>query len=137
MVTLIPRLPLSANSCAILLSNTKQSEPIMADATPSWLERGIASHVRRRRLPFNSRLQNYIKNEYKESYINLPVCKMFSLFTRSNELNNGIELCVPIATLLFFQDQYKMMTKTALNHNPIYSTFQVNFGSQKNNVFTI
>lgn len=57
MVTLMPRLPLSANNWAMLLSKTKQSEPIMAEATPSWLERGIASHVKRRRLPFSSKLK--------------------------------------------------------------------------------
>lgn len=35
MVTLIPKLPLSANNCAIDVSNTKQSDSIIADATPS------------------------------------------------------------------------------------------------------
>ena len=35
MVTLIPRFPLSANSCAIVVSKTKQSEFIMAEETPS------------------------------------------------------------------------------------------------------
>lgn len=54
MVTLIPRLPLSANSCAMDVSKTKQSEFIIALEMPSCIERGIASHVRRRRLPFSS-----------------------------------------------------------------------------------
>lgn len=49
MVTLIPRLPLSANSCAIDVSNTRQSEFRIALATPSCIERGIASHVKRLR----------------------------------------------------------------------------------------
>ena len=35
MVTLIPRLPLSAKSCAIDVSKTRQSEFIIADETPS------------------------------------------------------------------------------------------------------
>lgn len=61
MVTLIPKLPLSAKCWAIELSKTKQSEPIIADATPSWLDRGIASHIRRRLLPFSSNLRNNYK----------------------------------------------------------------------------
>lgn len=55
MVTLIPRLPLSANKWAIEVSNTRQSLFMMAAATPSWMERGVASHVSLLRLPFNSR----------------------------------------------------------------------------------
>ena len=35
IVTLMPRLPLSANSCAIEVSNTKQSEFMIAELTPS------------------------------------------------------------------------------------------------------
>lgn len=35
IVTLIPKLPLSANNCAIDVSNTRQSELRIADATPS------------------------------------------------------------------------------------------------------
>ncbi len=49
MVTLMPRLPLSAKSCAMEVSNTRQSEFMMAELTPSWMERGVASHVSRRR----------------------------------------------------------------------------------------
>lgn len=64
MVTLMPKLPLSANSWAIELSKTKQSDPIMAEATPSWLERGIASQVKRRLFPFNSNLQKQNKSTY-------------------------------------------------------------------------
>lgn len=55
IVTLIPRLPLSAKRCAIEVSNTRQSLFMMAAATPSWMERGVASHVRRRRLPLSSK----------------------------------------------------------------------------------
>lgn len=58
IVTFMPRLPLSANNCAIDVSNTRQSEFKIAAATPSWLERGIASQVKRRRFPFNSKLEN-------------------------------------------------------------------------------
>jgi hypothetical protein len=57
IVTLMPKLPLSAKSWAILVSNTKQSLFIMADCTPSWILRGVASQVRRRRWPFNSSLE--------------------------------------------------------------------------------
>lgn len=57
MVTLIPKFPLSAKCWAMQLSNTKQSDPIMADATPSWLERGMASQISRLLLPFNSSLK--------------------------------------------------------------------------------
>jgi len=35
IVTLIPKFPLSANSCAIEVSNTRQSEFKIADDTPS------------------------------------------------------------------------------------------------------
>jgi len=56
MVTLIPRLPLSAKSCAMLVSKTRQSEFRIAEDTPSWMERGVASQVNRRRCPFNSNL---------------------------------------------------------------------------------
>lgn len=55
IVTLIPRLPLSANKCAMEVSNTRQSLFMMAAATPSWMERGVASQVSRRRLPLSSR----------------------------------------------------------------------------------
>lgn len=55
IVTLMPKLPLSANSCAIDVSNTRQSEFKMAVATPSCIDLGIASQVNRRRGPFNSR----------------------------------------------------------------------------------
>ena len=61
MVTLIPRFPLSANSCAIVVSKTKQSEFIMAEETPSWIDLGVASHVNLRRWPFNSNLKQ-VKN---------------------------------------------------------------------------
>ena len=57
MVTLMPRFPLSANSCAIEVSKTKQSEFMMAEETPSWMDRGVASHVKRRRWPFSSNLK--------------------------------------------------------------------------------
>ena len=56
MVTLMPRFPLSAKSCAMEVSKTRQSEFMMADETPSWMERGVASQVRRRRWPFSSSL---------------------------------------------------------------------------------
>ena len=57
IVTLIPRFPLSANSCAMVVSKTKQSEFIMADETPSWIDLGVASHVNLRRWPFSSNLK--------------------------------------------------------------------------------
>jgi len=56
MVTLMPRLPLSANSWAIEVSKTRQSEFMMAELTPSWIDLGVASQVRRRRWPFSSNL---------------------------------------------------------------------------------
>lgn len=45
IVTLIPRFPVSANSWAIVVSNTRQSELRIADDTPSWMLRGVASQV--------------------------------------------------------------------------------------------
>ena len=43
MVTLMPKLPFSANNWAILVSNARQSDWVMACATPSWMLRGVAS----------------------------------------------------------------------------------------------
>lgn len=56
IVTFIPRFPLSANSWAMEVSNTKQSEFMMADWTPSCMDLGVASHVNLRLGPFNSNL---------------------------------------------------------------------------------
>lgn len=56
IVTLIPRLPLSANNWAMDVSKTRQSEFMMADCTPSCIDRGVASQVSLRRSPFNSNL---------------------------------------------------------------------------------
>ena len=56
IVTLIPRLPLSANSWALDVSKTRQSEFKIAEDTPSWMDRGVASHVILRRLPLSSNL---------------------------------------------------------------------------------
>lgn len=55
MVTLMPRLPLSANSWAMLVSKTRQSLLMMAAWTPSWMLRGVASQVSRRLWPLSSR----------------------------------------------------------------------------------
>lgn len=68
IVTLIPRFPLSANNCAMEVSNTRQSEFKIADETPSWIERGIASHVRRLLCPFSSSLLNI------HIYVTFPIC---------------------------------------------------------------
>lgn len=54
IVTLMPKLPFSAKSCAMLVSKTRQSLFIMAVAIPSWIERGVASQVNRRLWPFSS-----------------------------------------------------------------------------------
>lgn len=54
IVTLMPKLPFSAKSCAMLVSNTRQSLFIMAVAIPSWIDRGVASQVNRRLWPFSS-----------------------------------------------------------------------------------
>ena len=56
-VTLILKLPeASAKSRATLASKTRQSLDATADATPSCTLRGVASHVRRRFMPFSSSL---------------------------------------------------------------------------------
>ena len=65
----MPRLPLSANSCAIEVSKTRQSEFIMADETPSCMDLGVASHVRRRRWPFSSSLDSKFAGNFKPSLI--------------------------------------------------------------------
>ena len=56
IVTLIPRFPLSANKRAMEVSNTKQSEFIMAEDTPSCMDLGVASQVNRLRCPLSSNL---------------------------------------------------------------------------------
>lgn len=55
MVTLMPKFPLSAKSCAMLVSKTRQSLLIMAACTPSWMLRGVASQVSLRLCPLSSR----------------------------------------------------------------------------------
>ncbi len=60
----MPKLPFSANNWAIEVSKTRQSEFNMADDTPSWMERGVASHVSRRLCPLNSNLLKKEKNQY-------------------------------------------------------------------------
>ena len=62
MVTLMPRLPLSAKSCAMFVSNTRQSDVLIAAWTPSCMLRGVASHVRRRLWPFSSSLKHTQRN---------------------------------------------------------------------------
>lgn len=57
IVTLIPRLPFSANNCAVWLSNAIQSDRDIACATPSCMLRGDASQLKRRRCVANSSLQ--------------------------------------------------------------------------------
>ncbi|KAK7081535.1 hypothetical protein SK128_024247, partial [Halocaridina rubra] len=57
IVTLMPKFPLSANNCAIEVSNTRQSEFIIADWTPSCIDLGVASHVNLRLGPLSSSLQ--------------------------------------------------------------------------------
>jgi hypothetical protein len=62
IVTLMPRLPLqSAKSWAMDVSKTRQSEFCIALATPSWIDRGVASQVNRRRVPLSSNLSNTSK----------------------------------------------------------------------------
>lgn len=60
IVTLIPRFPVSAKSWAMVVSKTRQSELRIAEETPSWMLRGVASQVRRRRWPFSSNLNQSI-----------------------------------------------------------------------------
>ena len=52
----MPRLPLSAKSCAIEVSKTRQSEFIIAEDTPSCMDLGVASQVSLLLWPFNSNL---------------------------------------------------------------------------------
>ena len=117
IVTLIPRFPLSANNCAMEVSNTRQSEFKIADETPSWIERGIASHVRRLLCPFNSSLSNisiYMLSLHVPigiRYFNcrlhyniyIPVSKVFCLFSWTNQLNNCKKLLMSIILFLFFK----------------------------------
>ena len=56
IVTLIPKFPFSLNICAMLVSKTKQSLFWMAALTPSWIERGVASHNSRLPCPLSSSL---------------------------------------------------------------------------------
>ena len=76
MVTLIPRFPLSAKSCAMEVSKTKQSEFKMADETPSWIDLGVASHVNRLLCPFNSSL-----NENSNGHLYIKIKSLQNSFS--------------------------------------------------------
>ena len=84
MVTLIPRFPLSANSWAIDVSNTRQSELLMAEATPSWMLLGVASQVSRLLCPFSSNLDK--KGQLHEKLLKTAILK------KSTENHNNV-LC--------------------------------------------
>lgn len=60
MVTLMPKLPVSANNWAMVVSKTRQSEFRIAEDTPSWILLGVASQVRRRRCPLSSNLNRIL-----------------------------------------------------------------------------
>lgn len=94
MVTLIPRLPLSAKCWAMELSNTRQSEPIIADATPSWLDLGIASQIKRRLFPFSSNLSRKIE---KFQWTNIDIKKFKDiLLTKVDKHKQWINLILMI-----------------------------------------
>lgn len=83
MVTLIPKFPFSANNWAMDVSKTRQSEFSMADDTPSWIERGVASHVSRRLWPLNSNLKQMVKT-FLESPCHHTCKEVTSLTCRQN-----------------------------------------------------
>lgn len=65
IVTLMPRLPLSANRAAVFESKTRQSDIAMAGWTPSWMLCGVASQVRRRDGTARSSLQTIRKGSMR------------------------------------------------------------------------
>ena len=52
MVTLMPRLPLSAKSWAMEVSKTRQSEFMMAELTPSWIDLEQSKVLTKKTKPF-------------------------------------------------------------------------------------
>lgn len=99
IVTFIPKLPLSANNWAMEVSNTRQSEFMMADWTPSCMDRGVASQVSLRLGPFNSNL--YAK--FSACFLDPMSCTMakncwwpsnFSCFSSTNMKWWPKQLCI-------------------------------------------
>merc|ERR1719479_6566 len=101
------------------VSNTRQSEFIIAELTPSWIDLGVASQVRRRLWPLSS------------------VCKIFCLFSCAYELYYCKELLVTVELLLLLQHKHEVVAKTALHHHPIHSTRQIDVGCQEDNIFAL
>ena len=66
-----------------------------------------------------------------------PICKVFGLFSCSNQLNNGKKLLVTVKFFLFLQDKHEVMSKTTLHHDPVYSTGQIDISGQKDNVLAL
>ena len=103
IVTLMPKFPLSANNCAIDVSKTKQSEFMIAELTPSCIDLGVASQVRRRRCPLSSNLRNTkLEPSPHRQLIKQPVRKILRLFPGAYQLYNGKELLMSIKFFLFF-----------------------------------
>ena len=126
IVTLIPRFPLSANSWAMEVSNTRQSEFMIAELTPSWIDLGVASHVKRLLWPFSSNLQwrKLWKSTTATKLRKSPVCKIFRLFPRAYKLYYSEELLVTVELLLLLQHQHEVVPKTGLHHHPVHSTWK-------------
>ena len=103
IVTLMPKFPLSANNCAIDVSKTKQSEFMIAELTPSCIDLGVASQVRRRRCPLSSNLRNTkLEPSHHAQLSSEPVGEILCLFPSAYQLYDGKELLMSIKFFLFF-----------------------------------
>ena len=97
------------------VSKTRQSEFWIALATPSWIDRGVASQVRRRRCPFSSNLQNTRYEHLWNDFVALNdvlVSEVLCLLPCSYQLHDREELLMPIHFFLLFKNEHEMVTKT-------------------------
>lgn len=121
IVTLMPRFPFSAKSCAVGVSKARQSDCAMAWATPSWMLRGVASQQRRRRWVESSSLQR----PWERGELG-PVHKVLGLLLRSDELDDGVKsLLAVIKFLLLLEDKHEVVAEAGLHHHPVDGTRQI------------
>ena len=121
MVTLMPRLPFSAKSCAMDVSNTRQSLFMMAVAMPSWMERGVASPGQA--APVAVELQ--------------PVGEVLRLLASADELHDGEELLVAVVLLLLLQHQHEVEAEARLHHHPVHRSGEVDVRGQEHDVLPL
>ena len=122
-------------------------------ATPSWIDRGVASHVSLRRCPFNSnryanccaclRAPISCTTKMNKFWIRQTIFAHFS-WSKFYVCRKCVlvkltckELHVSIKLLLLFEDEHEVVPKAALHHHPINGARQIDISCQKYNVFPL